>query len=155
MAHRDRTIKHIGARVSAEKYAAIEGAAEKLGLNLQKTVEAALDALLANSGVAIPAPVAKPPRRGSAFEQMAGRLDRIEAALVSPVGDNLSRLSSSNERLHKLIQARVVEVANKEEQELLYRIVHVLHVTGFSKKLTDLLREVEAEHGKQVVKKTG
>ena len=61
------------------------------------------------------------------------------------LAERIAQLTASNDRLHRLIQARVVQFENPQEQQLLERINRQLHVTGFQKKLLDLVREVERE----------
>ena len=44
----------IGTRIAPEKHTAVETAGQKVGLNLQQTVEAALDAFVTNAGITVP-----------------------------------------------------------------------------------------------------
>jgi hypothetical protein len=70
--------KNIGLRVTPDKYAAVERVAELRGLNIQKTVEGAIDAMLANAGLLLPqTTVPKPPRRGSIHEQLETILEKL------------------------------------------------------------------------------
>lgn len=71
---RSGKIKNIGLRVTPEKYAAVEARAEQLDLNIQQTVEHALDRFLSDAGVVI-ATTPKPPRRGSVPETLQLLLD--------------------------------------------------------------------------------
>jgi hypothetical protein len=104
--HREKT-KQIGTRVTPEKHHAVETAGEKAGLNLQQTVEAAIDAFLSNAGVVLPA-APKPPRRGSATEQyklITEKLQLLEVGQrdiqdgVGKVLREMARLTAPNHRI--------------------------------------------------------
>lgn len=75
--------------------------------------------------------------------------------LAENFGKSIEPMQATLQRIETLARARVVEVANQEEQELLKRIIQLLHVTGFPKRLKELLREVEGERGKHIVRNAG
>ncbi len=85
----------------------------------------------------------------------------VDAELAAPVNEvanrllaveeALKRVEGNERRILELAQARVVEVANQNEQELVKRIVQMLQVGDFVRRLKDLLLDVEKSRGKHVV----
>jgi hypothetical protein len=104
--------KNIGLRVTPQKYAAVEVIADKLDLNIQQTVEAAIDVFLQKSDVAAVPVTHKPPRRGSVPEMLQLLLDGqrdIQDGVYKVLreitrGDTEKRLKPGDGKSHQLLE---------------------------------------------------